>query len=45
MIAADASIHEREGLVDADLHATDPAKVPLRARVAIDVATNTLVWK
>lgn len=45
MIAADASIHEREGLVDADLHTTDPDPVPLRARVAVDLATNTLVWK
>lgn len=45
MLNADASIHERDGLVDGDLHLTDPAPIPLRARIAIDVATNTLVWK
>lgn len=45
MIPADASIHERDGLVDGDLHLTDPDLIPLRARIAIDKATNTLVWK
>jgi hypothetical protein len=45
VIPADASLHERDGLVDGDLHLTDPAAVPLRALIAIDTATNTLVWK
>jgi hypothetical protein len=45
VIAADATLHERDGLVDGDLHLTDPAPIPLRARIAIDTATNTLVWK
>lgn len=43
MIAADANLHERDSLMDADEHRKDDTN--LRARVAICLATNTIVWK
>lgn len=49
MLNADLSTHQRELLIDGDYHAQDTAgqfgfDTTARELIAVDTATNTLVW-